>query len=91
MKFIHSADIHLGSKNDSRFPKEISDEIKAGLRSAFKGMVEYAKASGVFLILFSGDVFDSDRPFKKDKDFFYSVVKNNPEITFLYFVYISAT
>ena len=84
MKFIHTADIHLGSKNDSRFPKEISDEIKGELRSAFKNLVEYAKSRGVSLILLSGDVFDSDRPFKKDKDFFYSVVKNNPEINFLY-------
>ena len=84
MKFIHTADIHLGSKNDSRFPKEVSDEIKADLRSAFSKMVGYAKKSGISLILLSGDVFDSDKPFKKDKDYFYSVVRANEEIVFLY-------
>ena len=31
-----------------------------------------------------GDVFDSDRPFKRDKDFFYGVVAGNPDIDFLY-------
>lgn len=84
MKFIHCADVHLGGKSDSAFPKELADEIKADLRTAFKDMVSYAEKSGIRVILLCGDVFDSDRPFKKDKDFFYSVVRGNPDIEFLY-------
>ena len=84
MKIIHTSDLHLGSKMDSRFSKEIADERKAELRNTFKRLVEYAKENDVSVIMLCGDVFDSDRPFKKDKDFFYSIVTANPEIDFLY-------
>lgn len=84
MKIIHTADIHLGAKMDSKFPKEISDKRKEELRNTFRRMVEYARRNGVSVIILAGDVFDSDTPFKKDKEFFYSVVRNNSEIDFLY-------
>lgn len=84
MKILHCADIHLGSKMEARLPKEKSDERKVELRASFNRMIERAKAEGVRLVLLSGDVFDSERPLKRDKEFFYSVVGNNPEIDFLY-------
>lgn len=84
MKILHCADIHLGSKMEARLPKEKSDERKAEVRASFNRMIERAKAAGVRLVLLSGDVFDSERPLKRDKEFFYSVVGNNPEIDFLY-------
>lgn len=84
MKLIHSADIHLGSRIDSRFPREVSEKKREEVRNTFRRMVEYARDEGVTAILLSGDVFDSDKPFKKDKEFFYSVVERNPEIDFLY-------
>lgn len=84
MKIIHTADIHLGSKMDSRFDKKISDERKAELRNTFKRLIEFAKEQAVSVIMLCGDIFDSDRPFKKDKDFFYNIVKANPDIDFLY-------
>ena len=84
MKIIHTADIHLGSKMDTKFNKEKADERKRELRDTFRRMVEYAKDNGVSVIMLCGDVFDSDSPFKKDKDFFYSVVKSFPDIDFLY-------
>ena len=83
-KFIHCADVHLGSKMESKLPKEKADERRAEVRSTFHRMVEYAKKEGIRAILLSGDVFDSDRPLKRDKEFFYDVVKGNPEIDFLY-------
>lgn len=84
MKIIHTADIHLGSRMNSSFPKEISDMRKQELRNTFRRMVDYAKAEDVCAILLAGDVFDSDEPFKKDRDFFYSVVRKNPSIDFYY-------
>ena len=83
MKIIHTADIHLGSKINS-FPKDVSDSRKEELRNSFKRMVEYAKSNAVKVILISGDLFDSEKPLIKDKQFFFSVVKNNPEIDFIY-------
>lgn len=84
MKIIHTADIHLGSAMDSRFSPSFADERKSELRATFLRMVEFAAKEGVKAIILAGDVFDSDRPFKKDRDFFYSVVSRNPNIDFLY-------
>lgn len=83
MKIIHTADIHLGSKINS-FPKEVSIARKEEVRNSFKRMVDYANSNGVKAIIISGDLFDSDKPLVKDKEFFYSVVSNNPKIDFIY-------
>lgn len=84
MKLIHCADLHLGSKISSKFPKEISLARRAEVRDSFRRMVGYANERAIDIIVLAGDVFDTDKPFKKDKDFFYSVVANNPDIDFLY-------
>ena len=84
LKIIHCADVHLGSKMEAKLPKEKAEERRGEVRKTFHRMVEYAKKEGVRAILLAGDVFDSDRPLKRDKEFFYDVVKGNPEIDFLY-------
>ncbi len=84
MKILHCADIHLGSKMESKLPKEKSDERKRELRAAMSRMVAYAVKNGIKVIILAGDIFDSDRPLKRDKEFFYSVVRNTPDIDFLY-------
>ena len=83
MRIIHSADIHLGAPINS-FPEEVSKERKREVRNTFLRMVEFAKEKDVKVIMLSGDVFDRDKPHKKDVDFFYGVVENNPDIDFLY-------
>lgn len=83
MKIIHSADIHLGAPINS-FPKEVSEERKREVRNTFLRMVAFAKEKGVKVIMLSGDVFDRDKPHKKDVDFFYGIVEKNPDIDFLY-------
>lgn len=84
MKIIHTADIHLGSKLQSRFPKSVADSRREEVRATFKRLTGYARDNGVKVILLSGDVFDDDHPFKKDKEFFYGVVKSTPDIDFIY-------
>lgn len=84
MKILHCADIHLGSKIEAKFPKDKSSERKAELRASLSKMVEYARVNGIGVVLLAGDVFDSDSPLKKDKEFFYGVVRSNPDIDFLY-------
>lgn len=83
MKIIHCADVHLGSRMN-KFPKDKAEERAREVRLSFERMITYAKREGIDTILLAGDVFDSDRPFKKDKEFFYSAVKRNSEITFFY-------
>ncbi len=84
MKIIHTADIHLGSKMDSKFPKEKTEERKKELRNTFQRLIEYAETNNIKIVLLSGDVFDNDRPNKTDKTFFYSIIKAHPSIDFLY-------
>ncbi|MDE7329837.1 MAG: metallophosphoesterase, partial [Clostridia bacterium] len=84
MKIIHCADVHLGSAMDSRFPPEKAEERRRELRASFSALADYAKENGVGAVIIAGDLFDSGRPLKRDKEFFYGVVKNNPQIDFLY-------
>lgn len=83
-KIIHCADIHLGSKIEARLPRDKAAERRREVRATFNRMLEYARREGVKVIILAGDVFDSDRPLKKDKEFFYSAVKSFPDIDFLY-------
>lgn len=84
LKFIHCADIHLGSKMEAKLPESKVEERRRELRMTFNRMIEYARENSVRAILFSGDVFDSDRPLRRDKLFFYEAVKGNPDIDFIY-------
>lgn len=84
MKIIHCADLHLGSRLTSLPVGDIRDTRKNEILSSFNRLIDYAKKNEIKIILFSGDVFDSDRPAKKDKTFFYNAIKANPEITFIY-------
>jgi len=84
MKIIHCADIHLGSKIEACLPPEKVKMRRDEVCKTFKKIIDLAREEGSRLIILAGDVFDSDRPIKKDKDFFYAVVKNNPDIDFLY-------
>lgn len=84
MKIIHAADIHLGSKIESKFPLEMTLKRRKEILDTFSRMVSFAKENDVKVILLAGDVFDKDKPAIKDKEFFYKTVKNNPEIDFLY-------
>ncbi len=84
MRLVHCADIHLGSAMDSRLPREKAAERRGEVLSAFARMVEFARQNEVSAILISGDLFDSDRPLKKDKEFFYRTVERNPQIDFYY-------
>lgn len=84
MKFIHCADVHMGSKMEAKLPKRKAEERRREVADTFRRMVEYAQREGVRAILLCGDVFDSDRPFKRDKEVFYHIIKGCPEIDFLY-------
>lgn len=84
MKIIHAADIHLGSKIESKFSKEITIMRRKEILDTFSRMVTFAKENDVKVIILAGDVFDKDKPAIKDKENFYKLIKNNPDIDFLY-------
>lgn len=84
MKLIHCADIHLGSKIEAKFPKEKSIERRREVLNTFSRMIDYAREHNIKIILLSGDIFDKDKPSIKDKTYFYKIIRNNPDIDFLY-------
>ncbi|MDY3846596.1 MAG: DNA repair exonuclease [Eubacteriales bacterium] len=84
MKIIHTADIHLGSKMESRMPRDKAKERRLEIRKTFSDMIEYAHENGVGVIMLCGDVFDSDRPSESERAFFYNAVKRYSDIDFLY-------
>ncbi len=84
MKIIHCADLHLGSRLTALPTGDIRDTRKKEILKSFNNLIDYAREKDIKIIVLAGDVFDSDRPSMKDKQFFYKAIKGNPEIKFLY-------
>ena len=83
MKLIHTADLHLGSKIEGKFPPEKSKQRRAELRNAFTRMIERVRELGAEAILIAGDVFDTDPATPEDYAFFFGAIKANADLTFL--------
>ena len=84
MKIIHTGDIHFGSPFTSRWGKEKAELRRGEICSAFRRLVAFAAAQEARIVLLAGDVFDGDFPSKRDREFFYGVIKSAPQIDFLY-------
>lgn len=84
MKIFHLADLHLGSEMNARLSKERARIRREEICIAFDRVVERAKRENVRAILLSGDVFDVSVPTARDKEFFYDVVRQAPDILFFY-------
>lgn len=84
MKIIHCADLHIGSKMDSKYPAQKAKLRRQELRNAFANMVDEGNNLNVDAILISGDAFDSDHPSEKDLEYFYGVIAAHPNISFFY-------
>ncbi len=84
MKIIHCADIHLGSQMDTSLTSMAAKERRAELRASFLSLVDYARAGDIKHILLAGDIFDTDRPTKADRELFYNIIKGSPDISFYY-------
>ena len=81
MKLLHIADLHLGSELSARLTAEKARRRKEELCTAFDRVVNYAKQEGVRAILLCGDAFDTAVPLRRDKQFFYGVIRHAPQIT----------
>lgn len=84
MKFIHMADAHLGSKMEAKLSGEQAKLRRSEIRATFRRIVEYAAANDIKVFVIAGDLFDAEKPLKKDKEFFYDTVKRFDGIDFLY-------
>ena len=84
MKLIHTADLHLGSKIEGKFPASKSKQRRTELRNSFSRMIDRAKELGAEAILIAGDAFDTSPATPADADYFFGAVKANADLTFLY-------
>lgn len=69
MKFIHMADAHLGSKMEAKLSGEQAKLRRSEIRATFRRTVEYAAANDIKVFVIAGDLFDAEKPLKKDKEF----------------------
>ena len=84
MKLLHIADLHLGSELTARLTGEKVRRRKEEICAAFDRAVEYAKNIGARAVLLCGDAFDTVAPLRRDKQFFYDVIRNAEQLTFFY-------
>ena len=84
MKIIHTADIHLGSPLSSIDDVNKRNKRKNEILASFENLINYANQNDIKIIMMSGDVFDNNLPYKKDKEFFYHLIEKNNNINFLY-------
>ncbi len=85
MRFIHCADLHLGSKMESYLPQAKADMLKRELLSAFSSMVDYAKENKIEYVVIAGDMFDARKVLRRAQKYALDVMGEAPEVTFLYF------
>lgn len=84
MKFIHTSDIHLGSKLTTRLPSSKVASRRRELTQGFLRMCSEGMKFGVCAIVISGDLFDSEKISKRDLDQLLAIIDRAENITFLY-------
>ncbi|MBQ8247170.1 MAG: DNA repair exonuclease [Lachnospiraceae bacterium] len=84
MKFIHCADLHLDSKLESNIGKEKAKERRNEILLTFERIVRFARKEEVTAILIAGDLFDTGHIAAKARNMVWDLVKEHPEIDFLY-------
>lgn len=84
MKWIHCADLHLGSRVETNLTAEKARERKAQLLQTFGRMIDFAAENEVRAVLLAGDVFDTCRPSVRTCRYVLDQIRRRPEIDFLY-------
>ncbi len=84
MKLLHLADLHLGSEMSANLPAPKAQARRDEICTAFLRAGQYADGMGAQAGLIAGDAFDTALPLRRDKEFFYGVIRDYPSITFFY-------
>src|SRR6056297_1370467 len=70
VKFIHTADLHLGSRLQLNTDNEREDTYKEAVYNSFKKIIDDAIDENVHFVLIAGDVFDNEARSVKATRFF---------------------
>lgn len=84
MKIIHCADLHLGSKMESKLPHSKAIERRNEILQNFDRLAKYAQINDVKIILICGDLLDTDNATLSTREYILNVVKTYGNITFVY-------
>ncbi len=82
MKFIHTADLHLGASMQTHLDPTAAEKRRDELLHIFSriaGMAGEEKAA----VLIAGDLFDTDAPKKKTREYVMDTVASLPDVAFL--------
>ena len=84
MKILHTSDLHLNSKMNSKLGNEKAKERKRELLLNFKKMTEIARASGCQAFIIAGDLFDTEKISVSVKKSVLDTISACEDIAFLY-------
>lgn len=80
MKFIHTADLHLGRFYKGDLPLELAKIRREELWKNFENTIKYALEKNVDFILISGDIYEREYFTLNDMNRFASIVNNAGDI-----------
>ena len=81
MKFIHTADLHLGAKNEAKLSPDRAKLRRAELLSTFERIAELAECEGA-AVLIAGDLFDTSHPTRRTVGAVIATMRRHPAVRF---------
>lgn len=84
MKIIHCADLHLGAKMTSKLNPAQAFKRRREILQNFDRLAQYANIHNVKIIIIAGDLLDTDSTDIATKDYILNVMREYPNITFVY-------
>ena len=84
MKILHTSDLHLNSKMDTKLGKDKAKERKRELLLNFRKMTEIAKDEGCRAFIIAGDLFDSEKISVSVKKNVLDIIEAASELSFFY-------
>ncbi len=84
MKILHTSDLHLNSKMNSKLDAARAKERKRELILNFRSMTEFAEAQGCEVFIIAGDLFDTETSSYSVKKSTLDIISAAKDIMFLY-------
>ena len=81
MKFIHTADLHLGARNEAKLSPDRAKLRRAELLDTFDRIAELAECEGA-AVLIAGDLFDTAHPTRRTVGAVIATIRSHPTVRF---------
>ena len=69
MKFLHTADLHLGMKYSTEYPEALRKKLREDEKNIILRIINLASEKSIPYIFICGDLFDTHKPDKDIVDF----------------------